>query len=318
MIFGRDKKKSSNTVNTQDEQTYTSSLEDSAISRWKNISAQSKNGTNQNVDFTPEEDLQKRNSYLTSLMRDDQNKSQEFNEEHIELVEDDIYDREELSDFEEYENSIKILEDDDLSLGASFSRSNFIEEEDTYKTPANSNNLSEREDFEHAQRIAIKLTQEFDEKDLFKKHQREEQIVTKNTEETTPPPPANKPKTLSADFSLSIEDDLTNRFGSNLKSALGEGTMIDGTFSFETPVKVDGSLSGEIKSQSALIVGKNAKIHANIKVGSLIVLGEVEGDIVVEDLVEIRSSGSIQGNITTKRLALEEGGMLQGLCTMID
>ena len=131
-------------------------------------------------------------------------------------------------------------------------------------------------------------------------------------------PEVSKPKTPIADFSKNLDDDLANRFGSNLKSALGEGTMIDGTFSFETPVKVDGSLSGEIKSESALIVGKKARIKARVKVGSLIVLGTVEGEIEAEDLVEIRASGSVSGDIIAKRISLEEGGLFNGTCTILD
>lgn len=125
-------------------------------------------------------------------------------------------------------------------------------------------------------------------------------------------------RTPMGDFSISAEQDIANRFGTNLKSALGSGTVIEGMFSFENPVKIDGVLRGEIKSSSALIVGPKAKVIARIQVGSLIILGEVEGEIEAEDLIEIRANGSLDGDIVTRRLALEEGGVLNGTCTMID
>jgi cytoskeletal protein CcmA (bactofilin family) len=142
------------------------------------------------------------------------------------------------------------------------------------------------------------------------------QQITKTVEPIITKEP--KIKIPSGDFNLDVEEDLINRFGSNLKLALGEGTMIDGVFSFESPVKVEGTLTGEIKSESALIVGKKAKIKAKIKVGSLVVIGRVEGEIEAEDLVEIRSTGSIYGDIITKRISLEEGGLLNGSCTILD
>jgi len=136
-------------------------------------------------------------------------------------------------------------------------------------------------------------------------------------EEISPPPPP-KERTPIGDFNLDIEDDLKNRFGANLKSALGHGTVIEGMFSFENPVKVDGTLKGQINSNSALIVGPDAKVHAKIKVGTLIILGEVEGEIEADDLIEIRSSGLLFGDVVTRRLALEEGSIFNGNCTMID
>lgn len=132
------------------------------------------------------------------------------------------------------------------------------------------------------------------------------------------PPPPPKERTPNGDFNLDIEEDLKNRFGTNLKSALGHGTMIEGMFSFENPVKVDGTLKGQINSNSALIVGPDAKVHAKIKVGTLIILGEVEGEIEADDLIEVRSSGLLYGDIVTRRLALEEGSIFNGNCTMID
>jgi cytoskeletal protein CcmA (bactofilin family) len=59
-------------------------------------------------------------------------------------------------------------------------------------------------------------------------------------------------------------------------------------------------------------------VNARIKVGALIVLGSVEGEIEAEDLIEIRSSGSLLGEVITKRIALEEGGVFSGSCTMLD
>jgi cytoskeletal protein CcmA (bactofilin family) len=131
-----------------------------------------------------------------------------------------------------------------------------------------------------------------------------------------PKPP--RERTPASDFSVSVDQDIANRFGTNLKSALGSGTVIEGMFSFENPVKIDGIMRGEIKSSSALIVGPKAQVSARIQVGSLIVLGAVEGEIEAEDLIEIRKTGSLEGDVVTRRLALEEGGVFNGACTMID
>lgn len=121
---------------------------------------------------------------------------------------------------------------------------------------------------------------------------------------------------IASDASLSVEDDLKRRFGSNIRSALGSGTVIEGTFRFDSPVCVEGTLSGEVFSTSALIVGEGASVTGKITVGSLIVLGKVEGSVEAEELVEIRNTGSLDADIITKRIAIEDGGRYNGRCTL--
>jgi len=126
------------------------------------------------------------------------------------------------------------------------------------------------------------------------------------------PAPIASPRVLATDAKLDVESDLKRRFGSNIKSALGAGTVIEGKFGFDSPVRIDGTLKGEISSPSVLIVGKQASVSGTIKVGSLIVLGTVDADIQAEDLVEIRSEGRILGDIKSSRLAIEDGGIFSG------
>lgn len=111
------------------------------------------------------------------------------------------------------------------------------------------------------------------------------------------------------------EDDIKRRFGTNIRSALGPGTIIEGTFSFDTPVCIEGTLIGEVRSNSVLIVGDQATVNAKVKVGSLIVLGTVKGDVEATELVEIKGTGSLEGDVISERFAIEDGGWFQGRCT---
>ncbi len=130
--------------------------------------------------------------------------------------------------------------------------------------------------------------------------------------------PAERQQTVTSDLSLSIEEDLKRRFGTNIKSALGPGTVIEGTFRFDSPVCIDGTLTGEVSSTSALIVGADASVTGTIRVGSLIVLGTVNGKIDADELVEVRNGGMLEADIQTRRIAIEEGGWFNGRCIMKD
>lgn len=97
-----------------------------------------------------------------------------------------------------------------------------------------------------------------------------------------------------------------------VKTAIGHGTLIDGKFSFDAPVRIDGDLSGEVRSTSVLIVGEQASINAKVEVGSLIIFGEVTGDIKVRDLVEIKAGGCLKADIVADRIIIERGGTFNG------
>ncbi len=115
---------------------------------------------------------------------------------------------------------------------------------------------------------------------------------------------------------LDFDEDLRRRFGANLRSALGPGTVIEGKFSFDTPVRIDGSMNGEVISSSALIVGPQATVAGKVRVGSIIIAGEVTGEIEATDLVEIRSGGRYEGPIHAARVVIEDGAVFNGTCQM--
>jgi cytoskeletal protein CcmA (bactofilin family) len=135
--------------------------------------------------------------------------------------------------------------------------------------------------------------------------------------QSSPDPTHDKPvRTAPADWSLPLEDDLKRRFGSDIRSALGPGTVIEGRFSFDSPVRVDGHLTGDVNSTSVLIVGAQAVVEARIRVGSIIILGRVRAEIEASDLVEVRRDGVLEGDVTCERFVIEEGGTFNGSCNI--
>ena len=102
----------------------------------------------------------------------------------------------------------------------------------------------------------------------------------------------------------------------NVRSALGKGTVIQGKLSFDTPVRIDGKLGGEVFSTETLIVGPTGEIDAKVEVATLVVMGTVKGEIEAKDKVEILASGKIYGDVNAQALVIEEGALFQGKCSM--
>lgn len=129
-------------------------------------------------------------------------------------------------------------------------------------------------------------------------------------------PATENPPSLAAASRENQADIIAERFG-KIRSALGPGTVIQGKLSFDTPVSIDGKLSGEVYSTKALIVGKQGVIDAKLlEVATLVVLGTVKGSIKASEGIELIKGGKIIGDITTPRLLIEEGAMLDGSCAM--
>jgi len=102
------------------------------------------------------------------------------------------------------------------------------------------------------------------------------------------------------------------RYGSEIRSALGPGTLIEGKFAFDSPVRIDGTLRGEVHSSSLLVVGEEGSIDGLVCVGNLVVYGRLKGHIVADEVIQITSSGEIVGEIENGQLAIELGGKFEG------
>lgn len=101
-----------------------------------------------------------------------------------------------------------------------------------------------------------------------------------------------------------------------IKAFLGEGTEFKGILSFEGTVRVDGYLEGEIVGDDLLIVGEPGLIRARIEVGTIVISGRIEGNIVAKKRVELLASSLVIGNIKTPSLAVAEGATFNGSCEM--
>ncbi len=102
-----------------------------------------------------------------------------------------------------------------------------------------------------------------------------------------------------------------------ISTFLGPDASIDGTIEFQGTIRLDGKVEGKIKSsEGTVIVGEKAVVNAEIVVGTAIVMGEVIGTIDAADRIEVYPPGRVSGDIQSPVISIEEGGMLNGNCTM--
>ena len=95
---------------------------------------------------------------------------------------------------------------------------------------------------------------------------------------------------------------------------------MQGTIAFKDPVnlRINGSFEGKLDTRGSLTIGENAKVKANIHGDRVIVAGKVTGDIQATQSVAVVAPAVIQGNITTPRLSVGEGAVLEGQIAMLN
>lgn len=103
---------------------------------------------------------------------------------------------------------------------------------------------------------------------------------------------------------------------SNAINIIGVGTEITGDINTNGDIRIDGFLSGNIVTEGKLVVGETGKIKGEINCKNSEVLGMIEGKIKVKELVTLKSSARIYGDIVTQKLSIEPGSLFTGNCNM--
>jgi cytoskeletal protein CcmA (bactofilin family) len=103
---------------------------------------------------------------------------------------------------------------------------------------------------------------------------------------------------------------------SNSSNTIGKGTTIEGNIETYGNLRVDGRVVGNIVTKSKLVLGQTAQVDGNILTQNAEVFGEIKGKIEVSDLLTLKASSVIHGDILTTKLIVETGATFNGGCKM--
>jgi cytoskeletal protein CcmA (bactofilin family) len=106
--------------------------------------------------------------------------------------------------------------------------------------------------------------------------------------------------------------------GGSISTIFGKETSFYGILEFKKPLQINGYFEGEIVTEGTLLIGEGATVKANIMAGTVIVGGEVCGNIEARKKLEMLASGRVYGNIKTAKLHIADGVVFDGNCEMID
>lgn len=100
-----------------------------------------------------------------------------------------------------------------------------------------------------------------------------------------------------------------------LESIIGSNTQVEGNITTKGTLRLDGRLTGNVDTDW-LIIGEKAFVKGNVSVAGVVVAGYLEGNVSAKEIIELKRTGQIRGDVSTSKLVVIEGGMVDGKISM--
>jgi cytoskeletal protein CcmA (bactofilin family) len=121
---------------------------------------------------------------------------------------------------------------------------------------------------------------------------------------STPPAPATSDPAAPRPVSTTTTAD---------QATIGKSLVIKGEVTGSESLYIDGRVEGSINlAGNRVTVGRNGVVAANINAREIVVLGKVRGNLTASDRVDIRSDGSLTGDVVAARISIEDGAFFKG------
>lgn len=104
----------------------------------------------------------------------------------------------------------------------------------------------------------------------------------------------------------------------NSHNTITSGTEITGDINSNGDIRLDGYLNGNLNAKGKLVIGESGKVTGTINCKNADIYGIVDGKVNISELLSLKATGRVTGDIITNRLAIEPGCIFTGNCKMID
>ncbi|MBC8277798.1 MAG: polymer-forming cytoskeletal protein [FCB group bacterium] len=101
-----------------------------------------------------------------------------------------------------------------------------------------------------------------------------------------------------------------------LATIIGHDGLLEGNLTVKHSIRIDGTLKGDLKTTETVTIGKDGNVDGNISAKHLIVGGKIKGFITVNGKTTLESTSTLEGELKTGKLVIEEGAALNGSTTM--
>lgn len=95
---------------------------------------------------------------------------------------------------------------------------------------------------------------------------------------------------------------------------IAQGTTITGKFSATEDVRLDGVIEGDVKCDKRLVMGETGRVKGTIMAADAIIMGTIDGELIVSNTIHLKSTAKIDGIIQGKSMTVDEGAKYSGEC----
>lgn len=99
-------------------------------------------------------------------------------------------------------------------------------------------------------------------------------------------------------------------------NSLVQGTVVEGSVKSESDIRVDGTIKGQLICDAKVIIGPTGFIDGEVKCKNAVIEGKFEGVLSVSELLNVRESANISGDVTTGKLIVQSGAIFNVNCNM--
>jgi len=103
---------------------------------------------------------------------------------------------------------------------------------------------------------------------------------------------------------------------SRLPNMIGPGTKIVGNIETNGDIRIDGNIEGNINSKGKVVVGNNGFVKGEIICSNAEISGTVSGKMAITELLSLKASSKVNGDIKSGKLSIEPGALFSGTCAM--
>jgi cytoskeletal protein CcmA (bactofilin family) len=102
----------------------------------------------------------------------------------------------------------------------------------------------------------------------------------------------------------------------NSSNVIGKGTVLEGNIETSGNIRIEGKIIGNLKSKSKVALGNSSLVDGNVSAQNADIEGTVKGKVEIADMLVLKATATVQGDIVTGKLVVEPGAVFNGTCKM--
>lgn len=117
---------------------------------------------------------------------------------------------------------------------------------------------------------------------------------------------------------MKIQKSMDHGADANDVTRISKGARLEGKLMSSGDVRIDGEIDGILYAGGRIVAGEDAVLSGSLYCDNLDLWGKVDGDVFVKEVLTLKNTAAVKGNIRVNRLQVEIGAQINGSCRMID